>query len=70
VVVELKRRIENAKGTWAKELLEVLWAYRCIPHNTIGKLPFNLTYGSDVMLQVEIREPTICKQIQNMNLKR
>ena len=27
IVNELKRRLEGAKGRWAEELLNVLWAY-------------------------------------------
>ena len=30
ILRELKKRLGDAKGRWADELLEVLWAYRCI----------------------------------------
>jgi len=29
ILRELKKRLGDAKGRWADELLEVLWAYRC-----------------------------------------
>jgi len=29
VLSQLKKRLGAAKGKWADELLEVLWAYRC-----------------------------------------
>jgi len=29
IINKLKKRLGPAKGKWTKELLEVLWAYRC-----------------------------------------
>jgi len=29
ILVELKNRLDTTQGKWPKELLEVLWAYRC-----------------------------------------
>ena len=31
ILVDLRKRLDNAKGRWPKELIEVLWAYRCTP---------------------------------------
>jgi len=31
ILVELRKRLDGAKGRWPKELFEVLWAYRCTP---------------------------------------
>jgi len=31
ILVELQKRLDGAKGRWPKDLLEVLWAYRCTP---------------------------------------
>nr|KYP67715.1 Retrovirus-related Pol polyprotein from transposon 297 family [Cajanus cajan] len=31
ILAELKKRLGAAKGAWAEELLEVLWAYQCTP---------------------------------------
>ena len=50
----LKTCLNNAKGLWAKELNSVLWAYRTTPRTTTGESPFNLTYGSEAVLPVEI----------------
>lgn len=65
---ELKRRLGAAKGGWADELEQVLWGYRCTPHDSTGETPFSLTYGSDAMLPVEVGEPTIRRSLGNMNL--
>ena len=29
ILVELRKRLDGAKGRWSKDLLEALWAYRC-----------------------------------------
>ena len=29
ILVELRKRLDTAKGRWPEELVEVLWAYRC-----------------------------------------
>ncbi|XP_020239391.1 uncharacterized protein LOC109818355 [Cajanus cajan] len=54
ILSELKKRLGTAKGTWAEELLEVLWAYRCTPQSTTQETPFRLTYGVDAMIPVEV----------------
>lgn len=54
IVAELKRSLGDKKGAWVNELSEVLWAYRCTPHNTTGESPFNLTYRIKAMLPVEL----------------
>ncbi|XP_014491679.1 uncharacterized protein LOC106754193 [Vigna radiata var. radiata] len=68
IISELKKRLGRAKGLWVEELPEVLWAYRCTPHGLTGETPFNLTYGTDAMLPVEVGEPTIRREMQDMNL--
>ncbi|XP_014524143.1 uncharacterized protein LOC106780373 [Vigna radiata var. radiata] len=68
IISELKKRLGHAKGLWVEELPEVLWAYRCTPHGSTGETPFNLTYGTDAMLLVEVGEPTIRREMQDMNL--
>ena len=42
----LKKRLNGAKGRWAEELPNVLWAYRTTSRRSIGKTPFSLTYGA------------------------
>ena len=52
----LKRRLEKAKGTWAEEVPRIVWAYHTTPQTSTMETPFNLVYGSDVMILVEIHE--------------
>ncbi|XP_050243033.1 uncharacterized protein LOC126691831 [Quercus robur] len=50
----LKRRLEGAKGRWAKELPSVLWAYRTTPRRSTGETSFSLTYGAEAVISVEV----------------
>ncbi|XP_017411652.2 uncharacterized protein LOC108323671 [Vigna angularis] len=68
ILTELKKRLGEAKSLWVEELPEVLWAYRCTPHGSTGDAPFNLTYGTDAMLPVEVGEPSLRRQITDMSL--
>jgi len=68
ILGQLKRRLGSAKGLWAEKLPEILWAYRCTPQTSTGKTPFNLTYGTDAMLPIEINEPTLRRQIEDWNI--
>jgi len=52
----LKRRLDKAKGTWAEEVPRIMWAYHITPQSTTKETPFNLVYGSDAMIPVEIQE--------------
>ena len=36
----------------------MLWSYRTTPQSTTGETPFRLVYGTDVVIQVEIGEPS------------
>nr|KYP31610.1 Transposon Ty3-I Gag-Pol polyprotein [Cajanus cajan] len=62
ILAELKKRLGSAKGAWAKELPEVLWAYRCTPQSTTKETPFRLTYGADAMIPVEVGELSFRQQ--------
>ncbi|XP_020222083.1 uncharacterized protein LOC109804662 [Cajanus cajan] len=62
ILNELKKRLGDAKGAWAEELTEVLWAYRCTPQSTTKETPFRLTYGTDAMIPVEVGEPSFRRQ--------
>ena len=64
----MKKRLGSAKGLWAEKLPEILWAYRCTPQTSTGETLFNLTYGMDAMLPVEVNEPTLRRQIEDWNI--
>ena len=50
----VKKRLDGAKGRWAKELPNVLWAYRTTPRRSTGETPFSFTYGAEVVIPAEI----------------
>jgi len=45
ILMKLRKRLDNAKGRWPEELVEVLWAYRCTPQSATNESPFSLVYG-------------------------
>ncbi|XP_030926587.1 uncharacterized protein LOC115953191 [Quercus lobata] len=54
VVNRLKRRLEGAKGRWAEELSNVLWAYLTTPRRSTGDTPFSLTYGAEAVISTGV----------------
>ena len=50
----LKKSLEGAKCRWAKELPNVLWAYRTTPRRSMGKTSFALTYGAEAVIPANI----------------
>ena len=53
-----KKRLDDRKGTWADKLGSVLWLYRMTSQSTTGETPFKLTYEVDVMILIEVEEPS------------
>ena len=49
-----KTKLEDLKGRWVDELLEVLWAYRTTARTPPGETPFSLVYGYEVIVLVDI----------------
>ncbi|XP_015971480.1 uncharacterized protein LOC107494952 [Arachis duranensis] len=58
ILLGLKKRLDNKKGAWADELASVLWSYRTTEQSSTKETPFRLTYGLDVVIPVEIGEPS------------
>ncbi|XP_025631263.1 uncharacterized protein [Arachis hypogaea] len=56
ILAGLKKRIQEAKGAWAEELPQVLWAYQTTPHSTTGETPFQLAYALEAMIPNKINE--------------
>ena len=50
----IKTQLEGAKGIWLDELPSILWAYRTIARTPTGETPFQLAYGSDVVIPAEV----------------
>ena len=44
----------GAKGAWPEELSNVLWAYRTTARTPMGETSFNLTYGTEAVIPVEV----------------
>ena len=53
------------KGVWPEELPSVLWAYRTTTRTSIGETPFNLTYGTEAVIPVEIGLTSLRKEFFN-----
>uniref|UniRef100_A0A1U7XYS6 Uncharacterized protein LOC104241532 n=1 Tax=Nicotiana sylvestris TaxID=4096 RepID=A0A1U7XYS6_NICSY len=53
------KKLEDAKGLWPGLLPEVLWAYRTTPKTSTGEMPYSLVHGTDAMIPVEVREPSL-----------
>ena len=50
----LKKRLDDAKGRWVKELSHILWMYQTTPRRSTGETPFSMTYGADAVIPLEI----------------
>ena len=50
----IKTQLEAAKGIWPKELPSVLWAYRTTTRTPTGETPFQLAYGSEAVIPIEV----------------
>ncbi|KAL5580487.1 hypothetical protein UlMin_012929 [Ulmus minor] len=58
VINIIKRRLEKAKGLWADELPDVLWAYRTTAKTSTSETPFSLAYGTEAVIPVEYGIPS------------
>ena len=54
IVNGLKKRLDGAKGRWAKELPNVLWAYQTTPRRSTRETPFSLTYRVEAVIPAEV----------------
>jgi hypothetical protein len=50
----IKKKIEERSRRWHEVLVEALWAYRTSKHGTIKVTPFELVYGQEAVLSVEL----------------
>ena len=49
----LKKRLDDAKEKWMKELSHVFWTYRTTPRRSVGETPFSMTYGVEDVIPLE-----------------
>jgi len=59
IVNGLKKRLDDAKGKWVEDLPHVLWTYQTTPRRSTGKTPLSMTYGSELVIPLETRFPTL-----------
>ena len=55
----LKKRLDDAKEKWVKELSHVLWTYWTTPRRSTGETPFSITYGAETMIPLKTGFPTL-----------
>jgi transposase InsO family protein len=49
-----KKRIKDSTRRWHEKILEALWAHRISRHGAMKVTPFELVYGQEAVLPVEI----------------
>ena len=54
ILNELKRRLDGAKGRWAEEVPNILWAYRTTPRRSTWETLFSLTYRPETVIPAEM----------------
>ena len=59
ILYGLKTRLNKAKGLWMEELYSILWAYRTTPRILMEESPFNLAYGIETVIPLEIGLPSV-----------
>ena len=55
----LRTKLDESKGKWAEKLPGVLWAYHTTTRTTTQETPFNLVFGTEAVIPVEIGLPTM-----------
>nr|KYP48701.1 Pro-Pol polyprotein [Cajanus cajan] len=59
ILAGLKKRVQDSGASWVEELPRVLWSYHTTVHSSTRDTPFNLVYGTDAMIPIEIAEPSV-----------
>ena len=54
ILESLKKRLDDTKGLWIEELLSTFWAIKTTTHSGTRDTSFNLAFGSDIDIPVEI----------------
>ena len=58
----IKARLVEVKGVWPEELPNILWVYKTTARTLTGETPFNLTYGIEAVIFVEIGLTSLRKE--------
>ncbi|KAM2935990.1 hypothetical protein COP2_033640 [Malus domestica] len=59
----IKRMVTNSPEKWHEKLGNTLWAYRTSKRAGMGTTPYDLTFGQDAVLPMEINVSSV--RIQN-----
>ena len=54
ILNSIKKRLDEVKGLWVEELPSTLWAIRTTIHSGTKDTSFNLTFGMDAVIPIEI----------------
>jgi hypothetical protein len=54
IIKIIKKRIKDNPRRWHKKLSEALWAHRTSSHGAIKVTPFELIYGQEAVLPIEV----------------
>ena len=54
ILNSIKKRLDEVKGLWVEELPSTLWAIRTTIHSGTRDIPFNLAFGMDAIILIEI----------------
>lgn len=54
ILNSLKKRLDEKKGRWLQELPSTLWSLRTTQKESTGRSPFNLVYGTEALMPVEV----------------
>ena len=61
----IKTKLDDAKGACPEELPNVFWAYRTTARTPTGETSFRLTYGTEVVILVEIGVTSTRREVFN-----
>lgn len=59
----LKKKLNTAKGLWAKRLPKALCSIRTTPNTATGETPFFLAFGTKAVIPLEITHPSPWVQV-------
>lgn len=54
-----RTRLDEAKSRWVEERPRVLWAYHTTSRALTNEIPFNLVFGTETVILMEIDLPTL-----------
>ena len=60
----LKKMVSKSKRDWHERLPEALWAYRTTTRTSTGCTSYNLVFGSEAVLPLEIQLPSLRVAVQ------